>query len=556
MFHPALKAQLNHLGLDETTPPTSKVWRQLLTNFNHVLATSDETSKAIQYHIKFEHLITSISTYFINLTSHEVDAAIIRALRQVGEFVEVDHSYVFLLSDDGKTISSTHEWYSLDADAQIDSLQNFSVEAISWQLEQLTQFKIVHVEHTANLPSTAQAEIQLLKKQSVQSLLIVPLVYSHTLMGFLGFDTIHHKKSWDEEDIALLRIVGEIFVSALHRRHTEAQLSQQTSEIAALYRASTQLFATANLQGLAEQIARTVTSELAFLDCSVLLLDQPITLLQEWPAHEQRTILRLAQSGRYRHKSAFQISLDGPGLIPSTIRTGEAIYCPDVRQDERYLQGDSETRSELVVPLKVNNLVIGALDIQSPKLNAIDERSRRLINVYAEHAGLALENARLYQELQKRTQELEQQISERTEVEAQLRQKTAELLAAQKTADSAFVVKYLVPHSDWPIDMKAVRKIMGPDMKKLLPEMLTIFFKESDKLINNILETSATGNTGWLKKHLHALKGTSASVGMKSLATLCKSLEKSCLIASFDDNLLAAQEISQEYQKIKKALYV
>lgn len=548
MFHPALKAHLHHLGLDETTPPTAEAWQHLLATINHEFTANHENIQAIQHHIQFEHLITSISTSFINLTSHEVDAGIIRALRQIGEFVEVDHSYVFLLSADGKTISNTHEWYSLDIDPQIEPLQNFSVEAIPWQMEQLTQFKLIHIEQASNLPLATHTEIQLLKKQNVQSLLIVPLVYSHMLMGFLGFDSICSNKVWDKEHIALLRIVGEIFVNALQRRQAEAQIAQQTAEIAALYRASTQLFARETLQGLAEQITRTVTNELAFLDCSVLLLDRPISLATKPDQHEQRTILRLAQSGRYRHKAAFQISLDGPGLIPSTIRTGQAIYCPDVRQDERYLQGDSETRSELVVPLKVNNQVIGALDIQSPKLNAIDEQSRRLINVFAEHAGLALENARLYQELQKRTLQLEQPMDEQNEVEAQLRQKTAELLAAPKPATSH--------PPDWPIDMKAVRKIMGPDAKKMLPQMLAIFFKTSDTLINSLLETATDGNAARLKKYLHALRGTTASLGMKSLATLCKNVEKGCLTASYDDNLQGTQEISQEYQKIKEALHV
>ena len=43
------------------------------------------------------------------------------------------------------------------------------------------------------------------------------------MVGFLGFDAVRAEKSWAEEDIALLKTVGEIFVSALQRKRAEEQ---------------------------------------------------------------------------------------------------------------------------------------------------------------------------------------------------------------------------------------------------------------------------------------------------------------------------------------------
>jgi signal transduction histidine kinase len=78
-------------------------------------------------------------------------------------------------------------------------------------------------------------------------------------------------------------------------------------------------------------------------------------------------------------------------------RSGEAIYLPDVSQDARYVVGHPKTRSELCVPLKVGERVIGVLNAESEHRDAFDGNDRRLLAALADEAALAIENARLFE---------------------------------------------------------------------------------------------------------------------------------------------------------------
>lgn len=97
----------------------------------------------------------------------------------------------------------------------------------------------------------------------------------------------------------------------------------------------------------------------------------------------------------------------GEGITGWVAGTGEALLVPDVSQEPRYvhLRG-SGTRSELAVPLKVAGRVIGVLDAQSQRLNAFDASDVTVMQSLASQAAVAIENARLYENLGRQVAQL------------------------------------------------------------------------------------------------------------------------------------------------------
>jgi PAS domain S-box-containing protein len=180
------------------------------------------------------------------------------------------------------------------------------------------------------------------------------------------------------------------------RKRAEAERDRQAAELSVLYRASGYLLDVADPHRLARQVAQTVTREFALVDCGVMLIDESGTALQ-----------RVARAGDYQVTASSDLLLSGPGLTVAAVRSGETIYATDVSADPRYLANDSRTRSELVIPLRAGNRTFGVLDLQSPEPNAFDERARRILGVFAERAGLALENAHMFQEIRQRAMELD-----------------------------------------------------------------------------------------------------------------------------------------------------
>ena len=77
-----------------------------------------------------------------------------------------------------------------------------------------------------DLPPDAWAEKALLQATGVNSMLIIPLGYHGTAIGFLGFNSIRVERKWTEQEISLLKIVGEFFVSIFEREQAEAALER------------------------------------------------------------------------------------------------------------------------------------------------------------------------------------------------------------------------------------------------------------------------------------------------------------------------------------------
>jgi len=89
------------------------------------------------------------------------------------------------------------------------------------------------------------------------------------------------------------------------------------------------------------------------------------------------------------------------GITAHVARTGESLNIPDVRKDERYLFGLKGSRSELCVPIKIKDKVMGVLDVESKELNAFSEEDQRLLETLASQAAIAIENARLLETIKK-----------------------------------------------------------------------------------------------------------------------------------------------------------
>lgn len=181
-----------------------------------------QTEERVRHRLELEKLVATLSARFINLGPDEIDGGIHYALRAIGEFAGVDRSYVFLVSDDGKTADNTHEWCAEGIEPQIDNLQGCPSAAFPWWEAKLQRFENIHIPRVADLPTSAEAERRALQAQSIQSLAAVPLISAGRIIGFLGFDSVRIEKTWAEEDFALLQTLGNVIVSALERKRAEA----------------------------------------------------------------------------------------------------------------------------------------------------------------------------------------------------------------------------------------------------------------------------------------------------------------------------------------------
>ena len=132
-------------------------------------------------------------------------------------------------------------------------------------------------------------------------------------------------------------------------------------------------------------------------------------------ADEERNCLIWKKSIGYKPEEVARhrfIPLDR-SIASAAWRHGHTIVVPDVQQDERYLrlgiEGSYEPRGMIAVPLKLirEQKVVGVLAIESVEPNYFTSEHERILNVLGNQLAIALENARLYEELRARTDEME-----------------------------------------------------------------------------------------------------------------------------------------------------
>jgi signal transduction histidine kinase len=81
-------------------------------------------------------------------------------------------------------------------------------------------------------------------------------------------------------------------------------------------------------------------------------------------------------------------------------QTGEPLLANDVSKEPKYqfVEELSDTKSELAVPIKVGEKILGVLDIESNEIDAFNEADLSNAQTLADHLAIAIENARLYKE--------------------------------------------------------------------------------------------------------------------------------------------------------------
>lgn len=183
-----------------------------------------EQTRLLEYRQTFEEILTSISARFIHLPVAELDNEINNALRLIGELEKADRSYVFIINKGLARMSNTHEWCAQGIEPQIENLQDLPTNIFPWWMMKLEKFEEVYIPVVPEMSADAQVEQAALEEQGIQSVLVIPLVSDHTLIGFLGFDSVMCQRYWSKDSILLVKMVGDILSNALVRARMQAEL--------------------------------------------------------------------------------------------------------------------------------------------------------------------------------------------------------------------------------------------------------------------------------------------------------------------------------------------
>lgn len=110
------------------------------------------------------------------------------------------------------------------------------------------------------------------------------------------------------------------------------------------------------------------------------------------------------------------------GLSGTAAAERRPVRVDDVLLDPRYIRCDTglDARSELVIPLLLQDRLIGVLDLESTKPHAFTAENERMLVTLGSYIAVALENARLYEEARQNQVRLQDDLNTAREIQRQL----------------------------------------------------------------------------------------------------------------------------------------
>ncbi|HEY3477099.1 MAG TPA: GAF domain-containing protein, partial [Anaerolineales bacterium] len=232
-----------------------------------------------------------------------------------------------------------------------------------------------------------------------------PMIEQGLLLGALQV-TRPKGPEFKQSELDLLERLADAVGVSLIASHRVAVERFRLNQLNLVREVSAQIANVLNVNELASRVTELIQETFHYYYVAIFTL-QPGSTLLRFRSSAMPKVSKRAQKGKRRAPVALEVEL-GQGLIGQAAASGERLLVNDVKQDRRYRFIDSlpETRSEVVLPLKIGETVLGVLDIQSDELDAFHPNDLLILGALADTIARAIEGARLYNGLQRRAEQL------------------------------------------------------------------------------------------------------------------------------------------------------
>jgi phosphoserine phosphatase RsbU/P len=243
---------------------------------------------------------------------------------------------------------------------------------------------------------------------NVRSELAIPLIVKNRVIGVINLESLK-PGYFTEEHKRLLTLIASRMAVGIENAQLYTRTTRQARTLLLLNEIARELTSILNVDQLLKRVAELLSRLIDYQMFSILLIDATRQTLQH------RFSLRFQESVQLKHDVPI-----GHGIVGYAAHHKQAALVPDVSKDSRYIKLNEETRSELAVPLIYKDNVIGVLDLEHTRRGFFTEDHKRTITTLAAQVAIALENARLYEEIARQERRLERDLSLARELQFRL----------------------------------------------------------------------------------------------------------------------------------------
>jgi diguanylate cyclase (GGDEF)-like protein len=230
-----------------------------------------------------------------------------------------------------------------------------------------------------------------------EAMIFVPLHTGNDTIGALSVQSCR-PHAYTHDDLQTLSVIATQAAVAIENANLFLQSQNNVRRTQALLGVARVINSSLDLHTVLDSILKGMLEVMPYYLAAVLMPNSDCQALEV-----AGVIGPLAEDRRRAIKIPF-----GSGVTGHVFQTGEPLNVPDVAQYANYFpHGVEEIRSEMAVPLKRGDTVIGVLDVEREEVNGFPPEEMDLLMLFASQAAIAIENARLFSEQQKRVFELQ-----------------------------------------------------------------------------------------------------------------------------------------------------
>lgn len=236
-----------------------------------------------------------------------------------------------------------------------------------------------------------------LRELKLQMFVGIPLFGKDQVVGVMSLAFCEQRKI-SESEKTLLKSVGHQIGLAIHRAQILERERKRRRQLELINEVSKSWSTVSEFDELIQRTLELIIEKLGYWEIGIFILDE----------NGKEVVLRGVAGGTkgilpIGHRQSIE-----EGIIGWVVRNGQMCYVRDVSQEPRYKAYEGlSAQSELCVPLRCNNKIIGAINMESTELDAFDDVDIKTIQILADQLSIYLENSHRLEQEKKRTHQLE-----------------------------------------------------------------------------------------------------------------------------------------------------
>ena len=306
-------------------------------------------ARAVERQLEIQQRIVRLAQTLLSLPAEELDQGIREQLAVAAELAGVERTRLIVANAKTGRVAAAYEWWSA-SERNVPPIEGDFFRRFAWAREQIQRGDVVQMSPDS-LPREATAERDRVRSQGVRSVLVIPVRFGRAIVGGHIYASRTQKRIWSQQEIANLRVVTEIFASAIGRRQAEHALRESEQRFRAIAEHATELVSEFDHEGRYHYASPSFARHLDYDPAELLGKHANVLVHPEDLQSSTRAVARGVQQGvevrvthRMRHRDGTWRWFESSGGIYTTPNGSPRFVCIGRHVSERVAMEDALAR--------------------------------------------------------------------------------------------------------------------------------------------------------------------------------------------------------------------